>query len=382
MRTVSSGMGSALRAMVLVTGALLALTACGGAGGATSGGSGGEGGTNPSLANAQRLVDQYGQKPTKIGLTTPIGQPVPSGKTIVYINCGAEACANTGQALTEASQVLGWTTKIINVSPTPQGIQAGFDEAIRLKPDGVAYNGLPKAAFERQLATLDSMHIPVAAAFVSDPVGGGLDFTYVDGNTVGKGTRILAAKTLVDAGKPVDVGLVNITDYPIVQVYTKAFADEVSADCSACATKTLNVQQAEIGKDAPAKIVNFLRANPNMKALYLALDDFAIGLPAAMRNAGLKDIKLYSFAPTRAGIQALDDGERTASVPTQQREGGWYLADAFARIFAGQPVVPAGIDDIPWTIWAKDTPAGVPSSTDNPSFIVDYQQQFKQLWAK
>ena len=371
-----------MKAGVILVGVALALSACSSTDNGDSNGGGGSEQSSAGIARAQALVDQYGQAPTKIGLTTPVGKPIPSGKRIVYINCGAEACLNTGQALTEAGNELGWTTSVINITPTPAEIQAGFEEAIRLKPDGVAYNGLPTAAFQRQLATLESMNIPVVAAFVADPVGNGLDFTYVDASTVGKGTKILAAKAIVDAKGPTDLGLVNITDYPIVPIYTKAFADEIEADCPGCSTKTLDLQVADIGKDAPSKIVNFLRANPKMKSLFLALDDFAIGLPAALRNAGLDDVKIYSFAPTSAGIQGLQDGERTASVPTMQREGGWYLADAFSRIFTGQQVVPAGVDDIPWTIWAEDVPGGVPSSTKNPSFVQDYQEQFKQLWGK
>lgn len=365
---------------VLAIGAAFTLAACGE--GSSDDAAAASGTDSEGLARAQALVDEHSDLPTEIGITEPVGVEIPTGKEIVYINCGAEACTNTGNALSAAGDVLGWNTTMINIAPTPQEIQKGFDEAIRLKPDAVAYNGLPTAAFQRQLAELESMNIPVVAAFVADPIGGGLEFTYVDAETVGKGTEILAAKTLVDAGGPIDVGLVNITDYPIVPIYTKAYGDRIKADCSSCNTKTLDVQVAEIGKDAPAKIVNFLRANPDIKALYLALDDFAIGLPAALRNAGLEDIKIYSWAPTKAGIQGLQDGERTASVPTQQAEGGWYLADALARIFTEQPIVKAEVDDIPWTIWAKDTEAGVPESVDNPPFVVDYEKQFAALWGK
>lgn len=377
------GMRTGLRARlgVLAIGVALALSACGGEA-SSAGGDTAAGADTAGLAKAQKLVDDHSKLPTEIGISKPVGKEIPTGKNIVYISCGAEACANTGESMTEAGKVLGWKTKVINVTPTPAAIQAGFDEAIRLKPDAVAYLGLPTAAFQRQLAKLKAMKIPVVAAFVSDKAGGGLEFTYVDADTVGRGTRILAAKALVDAGKPLDIGLINITDYPVVKIYTKAFADEVKEDCPACNTKVMDVQIDEIGKDAPAKIVNFLRANPKMKALFLALDDFAIGLPTALRNAGLKDVKIYSWAPTSAGIQGLKDGERTASVPTQQAEGGWYLTDALARIFAGEPVVKAGIDDIPWTIWAKDTEAGVPGSTKNPSFVVDYKKQFSALWRK
>lgn len=363
----------------IAAGAVMVLAACGS--GDSSSGGGGEH-DEDGLAQAQALVDEHNAPPESIGITEPVGAEIPTGKEIVYINCGAEACTNTGNALKAAGDVLGWTTTFINIAPTPEEIQAGFDEAIRLKPDAVAYNGLPTAAFQRQLAELDSLNIPVVAALVADPVGGGLDFTYIDADTVGEGTSILAAKTVVDADGPIDIGLINITDYPIVPIYTQAYEDEIKATCPDCGTKTLDVQVSEIGQDAPAKIVNFLRANPDISAIYLALDDFAIGLPAALRNAGLEDIKIYSWAPTSAGIQGLQDGERTASVPTPQAEGGWYLADALARIFTGQPVVPATVDTIPWTIWAEDSETGIPESTDNPPYVLDYEQQFKELWGK
>jgi hypothetical protein len=69
-------------------------------------------------------------------------------------------------------------------------------------------------------------------------------------------------------------------------------------------------------------------------------------------------------------------------VPSPQWEAGWYLADAMARVFAGVPPVQILADALPWTIWAADTPAGVPAPGSRGVVVDDYQRQFARLWGR
>src|SRR5882724_6768569 len=78
--------------------ALLA-AACGSSSGGGSGNSGNSGGASTTSANvtaAQQVVSQAMKRPTSITVTTPVGKPVPTGKKIVFISCGAAQCQLQG----------------------------------------------------------------------------------------------------------------------------------------------------------------------------------------------------------------------------------------------------------------------------------------------
>ena len=77
--------------------------------GSDSGGSSAQSGAGANVAAAQTLAEQATTRPTSIGLTKPIGKPVPTGKKIVYISCGVEACEIQGDIIKQGAADLGWT---------------------------------------------------------------------------------------------------------------------------------------------------------------------------------------------------------------------------------------------------------------------------------
>jgi ribose transport system substrate-binding protein len=359
------------------------LAACGGGDssstGATSSTTAAPVAADPALEAARKNVEAHSAAPTKIGPTQPIGKAIPTGKKIVYINCGAEACVNVGKSMDEAAKVLGWSVVHINTQPTPQAIQASFAQAVRAKPDGVAELGFDKVTFERQLAELKAKKIPVVSATGTDLSGSGIDLQIIPPVENSKSTRLLADKVSVDSGGKGEVGVVELTGYPVIKIYTEAFKDQLSKSCPACTAKTIEIQPTSIGKDAASKLANFLRANPKVGYLFLSLDALGDGLPAAVKNAGAKMPKTYGHAPTESGLAALGTGERTAATPGPTPEIAWQFMDAFARSFTGQSMDA----DQAWqgtVIWGKEF-GNLPTSGSLP-VVKDYQEQFKQLWGK
>jgi ribose transport system substrate-binding protein len=335
--------------------------------------------TAAGLAAAQQNVNSHLQDPTSIGPTTPVGKPIPTGKTIVYINCGAQACTNAGASLKAACAVLGWNYKEIAAQPTPESIQAAFEAAVRMKPDGVASLGFSTVSYQRQLAELKAAGIPVLSDTGTDPVGNGLLLQLQSAQTA-QAMALLADKAIVDDGGKGDIGNVVLTGYPIVKLYGDEFAAEIKKNCPACTLTELQIQPAQIGTTASSTIANFLRANPNVKQLFLSYDDLGNGLAAAVQGAGASAPKTYGWAPTQTGMADLRSGVQTAAVPQDQLTIGWQLADAFARSFTGQSVGP----DMTWenfVLWSKEY-NNLPPSDNNPPVIANYQDQFKKLWGK
>lgn len=156
-----------------------AIAACGGGDDDSSSASTTSGSSGGDLAAAEATVEKYKSPPTEIGPKEPVGKEIPTGKKIVFVNCGAEACNNVGAAMEEAAEVLDWLVVQVNAESTPQGIQAAFDQAMREQPDGVAELGFDKVTFERQLQELNDDGIPVLAATGTDPSGSGIDLQII-----------------------------------------------------------------------------------------------------------------------------------------------------------------------------------------------------------
>jgi ribose transport system substrate-binding protein len=372
-------------ALLLLAALVLGLTvaACGG-GNEPSGPSGADAAAiaDSGLAAAKKNVEAHIQAPGKIGPSEPIGKPIPKGKSLVFINCGAPACALMGASFKQAGSVLGWTVQEIQAQPTPQAVQAAFTEALRRNPDGVVSTGFAKELYQRQLAELNAKKIPVFSGTGTDASSfdpsRGITLEPEPPEKVAEATRLLADKTTVDANGQGEIGSVLLTGFPIVKLYTEAYENQIKKNCPECTVKRLTVEPTSIGKDSAQKIANFLRANPKIEHLFLSYDALGLGLPTAVRNVGRDMPKNYSWAPDEPGVKALQSGERTAAVPLGYNEIAWQWVDGFARIFTGGDIQ----ESQKWAgyvLWSKDA-SDVPAEAKNPPYIPDYQKQFKKLW--
>lgn len=386
-----------LATAILVVLAALVLAACGGSsdsstsGGSTSAGestsgestSGSEGGSE--LASLEKIVDKYSKPPAGIGPTEPIGKPIPEGKNIDYIQCSAESCIIVGAALKEAAEVLGWNLKIVNYEPTPQSIQAAFDAAVRDSPDAVLQLGISASEIAPELRQLHEKEIPVYAATTAEeqsenPGPEELDLSLIDPKTNSESTRILAAKTIVDAGGEGEIGTILLTGYSAIKPYYEAYVEEIETKCPDCTVKELELSPEELGKDAPQKVANFLRANPDIGYLFYSLDDIGGGVAQALAAAGVEEPKTYGHSPSSIGLEALATGERTAATPGPTPEVGWQMMDALARYFTGQSIA----DDYQWQgtiLWSKAY-NNLPENPEKPVYVENYQKEFEELWGK
>src|SRR6266540_3801072 len=90
------------------------------------------------LDEAKAVAAAAQKRPTSIGLTTPVGKPIPKGKKVVYIACGAiQACTVHIKFLKDAAKALGWTATMITTDGSPQQVQGAFDSALRSGADAI-----------------------------------------------------------------------------------------------------------------------------------------------------------------------------------------------------------------------------------------------------
>jgi ribose transport system substrate-binding protein len=363
--------------------AALGVAACGSSSSSSSGGNSAAVGSttsSPALAGLKTSVASH-VSAASIGPTAAIGKPIPKGKHLIYVNCGQPACTFQGDAFQAAAQVLGWTVTTINTQPTPQAVQQAFDQVIRDHPDGVTSAGLGQSLYPRQLAQLNTMHIPVLSGegeqetgqsgIKYDPIGPSESATYM---------ATLADKAIIDMNGSGLAGSVLLGGFPIVKVYTAGWTNEIKAKCPKCTQAQLTIQPTDLGKDTATLIVNFLRANPGMKSLYLSYGLESAGLTAAAKGAGITLPNIYAWAPDNTQIPLLQSGEWKAAAVDPFMEIGWQWADAFARIFTGGSISADQAFPEGGIIWSKDY-SNVPAPTSPfPGVTPSYQTQYKKLW--
>jgi ribose transport system substrate-binding protein len=386
---VSISRGSARRnAGIAFASATLAigLTACGGGTGSASSGSTAD--DAEGFKEAKALVADFREAPESIGITEPVGKPIPSDKLIVLVGAGksGQGTILSYEGFNEAAEILGWEVKEIQPDlPTPELLQQALNQAIQLKPDAVAIAAVPTAAVASQLAELKKMGVPVISTTGPDPTGGDLTMQLMGTEGLSEKATAIADQVLADMGEPGTVGIVGIEGYQIIQDYSEAFKKEIKRLCPSCTIEQTLLGLTSLATTAGSDTVNWLRANPDIKALFVSYDGLGTNLFPAAKSVGVQLPKTYSLALLPESLATLDAGTLTATTPLDFAELGWRMADTLARVFTGQTEAAQEIDAqyARPVIWSS-TYDNVPAEVDGgfPSVVEDYRAQYQELWGK
>lgn len=352
----------------------------GSTGGSTSESSEGSSSSESAFPKAAEANAEYEERPTTIGIETPVGKPIPKGKTIDFIQCGVPACKTEGELFESAASALGWTVNSINAGTTPEEIKAAYDQAIKDEPDAVLGSGYPRSLFNPELEELKAKNIPVIEFFVEEEAGNGI--TAVLGGiptseTQGKmmADYILAHST----NESMEIGVVNAQGFETVSGTAASVEKVFSEECPECTVKKLEAPLTAIGKDLPQRIASFLTANPGIEWSTVGYDDMVSGLPTALKGAGVENAKLTTVNISTSIAPYMANGEYLQStVGSSFPEVYWRGMDLLARLFAGVEYKEDENDStLPyWTI----TKESLPTTEEEFPVVENYEEQFKKLW--
>jgi ribose transport system substrate-binding protein len=331
--------------------------------------------TDAGLAVAQAMVAKFSKQPTSIPIKTPIGKPIPKGKLIEFVSCGTPNCAEEGAIIKEATDLLGWTLKVINTDGTPQTQQNAFNQVVRDKAFAVLYSAVSRSTFASAIPQLEANHTFVAGCCITDPVGNGIDYAVDTPDQTGDVGNLLAAWTIADSKGTAQSVYVNLPAFPILSTAEENYKKYTSTNCSKCSVDVLDIPVTALGKDVPTRIVSYLRAHSDVKYVDIATDALTIGLPAAIKAAGLSDIKIIGQGADTTNLQYIHAGQENASVAFPYYEILWGMVDAAARKAAGVPVLPS----IAPTLWLL-TKDNAPNATKIFPTVDNYASEYKTLW--
>ena len=145
-------------------------------------------------------------------------------------------------------------------------------------------------------------------------------------------------------------------------------------------TRRSTSRSTSLGKDAPDRIVSYLRSHPQVNYVVLSVSNaLGAGLPAALKAAGLADkVKLVGQSGDTLTFQDMAAGNIESVVPFDYYAVDYLMLDALARHFAGVPVEQS--QPPTWIV----TPDNMPAEATEGLFPVveSYRDEFKQIWGK
>ena len=339
---------------------------------ATTGGSG----TPAGLAAAQAAVAKYSVQPTSITDTAKAAGPVPKGLLIDFIPCGTNPeCQQEGEIVKQADDVLGWKTNILSNDGSPTQSKAAFDQAVRDKAAGVLYTAIPLSTFQSDVPALQANGTVVSACCVTDPTGTGVDYNIDNPDQVGPVAGTQAAFVASDSKcVGADSLLVTIPDFAILNNAVTNYKSSMSQYCPTATVDTLDIALANLSTGTTT-IVSYLRSHPNDKYIAVTTDGLTVGLPQALKSAGLTT-KIVGQGATPTNIQYLHSGQEAADVAFPYYEAMWAMVTAVVQKKSGGTITPSTAPPI-WLL----TPSNAPNSSAAAFPVVaNYQSQYEALW--
>ena len=358
---------------------IAALATATGCGGDSGGGAAAQGG-GAGVAQAQTLAQKASTRPTNLGVLKPIGKDVPAGKKVVFISCGVEACEIQGNIIKQGAADLGWTASTIGTDGSPEQLQNAFETALRQGADAVILNAVNRASVAKQIEKAKQQGVAFVTCCSVAPTGDGILDNVAGKENSAKIGENLAASIVADSDGKANTLFVNISAFEILQALGQQLKTSYKQFCPDCDYAVLDVPATSLGKDAPDRIVSYLRSHPQVNYVVLSVSNaLGAGLPAALRAAGLADkVKIVGQSGDTQTFQDLKANNIKSVVPFDYYAVDYMMLDALARHFAGAPVQKA--TPPLWIVNSSNMPA---AATEGLFPVVEsYRDEFKKLWGK
>jgi ribose transport system substrate-binding protein len=329
------------------------------------------------LAKAEAFLAKAETRPTQITNTVKITSPIPKGKTVDFITCGATPeCTQEGQLVKDADDLLGWNTVILNNNGSSAQWKSDFDQVVRTKPAAVLFTGIPAALYASDAAALKANGTFVSTCCVTDGAGPstGIGYAIDTPDQVGPIGGAQAALVAADSKDTADSLIVSLPDLPILDNGVMDYKAGMATYCPTCKVSELDIALANIA-NASTTIVAYVRSHPNIKYVVAATDGLTTGLPAALKAASLSDVQIVGQGATATNLQYMHSGEQAGDVAFPYYEVMWAMVNAVAQHEAGMAVTPSVAPPL-WVL----TPSNAPNTSQTFPLVVDYEAQFKALW--
>jgi ribose transport system substrate-binding protein len=257
-------------------------------------------------------------------------------------------------------------------------VAEGFDGVLAGHFDGVFVLALPGPLWARALPKLNAAKIPVVTSGVADADPSKLAMAGASAASSKRAAELLAAY-VVARGNPSDVVFYDTPELSFSPIMAKAFKDKLSQLCPQCSFRIAAIPVATFGTSSPSVVVNDLQSHPSTKTAVFPVGEQALGLPSAMKTAGIT-VDTISYSPNPQALKQVQDSQMTATLGLDIPVLVWTEIDTLARTTTGQQAEPAAVNDqvVVQFLTAKNLKGDVSRGW---SGYPDYVDRFKAVWA-
>ncbi len=335
------------------------------------------------VAAAKAAVEKYaGPQTTWEG---PTSAPKPAGgMSLVYLSGDEQndISREYGLSMKEAAAKLGWTLTVIDGKGSPSSWVSGFNQAIALKPNGIAIFADAKS-LQDPIRTATEKGITVIGLHAASLPGPAPDlhlFVNIqeDPREIGKAEADWA---IADSNGTARVVVITHNEYQIAETKSGATRDAIQA-CPGCKMLDYaNFPASEAAQRMPQLTTSWVqRFGLPIYITSVGDNDLDFAIPA-LRSAGVPpaQAKLIGADGNRSAYERIRKGNQyqtvTVSEPIELQ--AYQAVDEFNRAFDKAP--PSGFVQPPYLVTAANV--GMAGGTKD-MFVPenDYKSHYLKLW--
>jgi len=271
--------------------------------------------------------------PENIALTVAASATPPTGKKVAWISCELPSCPEVGEDWPVIAKTLGWELKVINVKsfePAP-----GIQQALDWGANYIAISGSPIALYQAQFDAGIAKGVKFTSAYTTDAPQGtdggieGLLTTVGDASYVEMAMKSFAPWIIADSNAEAKVVMVNIRDFPVLVAEENAMKAGLAAGCAKCTFDVIPVTIEDLGGGkVPQAVASYLQENPETNYVHFAFGGLPTGVSAALKTAGITNVKLVGGDFSAPNLQEVVDGTHSAWTSNPKAEASWIMAHA------------------------------------------------------
>jgi ribose transport system substrate-binding protein len=360
----------------------LALAACGSSKATSSAGTAAAGSTTGvKTAVIDSALAPYTGHPSAFPVDQPLGKPLPHGAKFVYLSCSSPVCGLLGQLYEPAVKAIGGTMTIINGGNTASSNQAAAASALALHPSAVLLAATTPSLFGNSLNKLEAAGVKVVGGWISDPQAHGITYSVGGPSNQSHAGALMADWVITHNGAKANVVFYSTPELGYSPALQQGFQQEMAKQCTTCKVRIAQLSLATFGTTAPSTILHDLQAHSGTTTAVFASMDATIGLPAALKTAGLS-VTTFGFSP-ESELPQIASGQLTGGLGFDLPVQAWTVVDAAARLVLGEKVPPQEAN-VPLEVLGKQQIISYPTKqwplthgwTGYPSFPA----RFVKLW--
>jgi ribose transport system substrate-binding protein len=287
------------------------------------------------MSQAQAVVREY-SKPTAFPVNIPLlRKPT---RPFGYLDCSAPTCGVLIPLFDAAAKAMGVPKPIVaQAGGSASDEQSALSVLLAKKPASLLLPAVNLGDLGDMVSKYKQAGIPISAAGIMAGPAQGIAASAGGPNNFKLLGKILADWTIVKVGAHAKIAWYYTPELDFSPVMKAAFEAEIKKNCATCNVRTVPIPLAEDGSTAPATIVSDLKANSSTNVAVFANLETAIGLPAALKVAGIH-IPIAGGSPLPQNLQDMKNGYIDAAVAFDFGDLAYTEMDAAARLATHEPL--------------------------------------------